>query len=290
MRAPCQRTVIILSFAAGICLFSGNAAWAAPEETEESDEAVFKELIAELKLQKGPAMVALGSVAKIKVPKGFVFANKEKTAQFMEMCENPVDGSELGCVIRDDGGWFVLFSFEDVGYVPDDDAGKLDSAEILKALREGSEEGNAERKKRGWAPVTVTGWARPPKYNKSTHNLEWAPLATSGGDQVVNFNTRLLGRKGVMSANLVVGPEELDEAEAPYRGLLSGFAFQTGNSYAEFRKGDKIAKYGLTTLMTGGAAAVAIKTGLFKKLWKLIVVVGAAVAAGLRKLFRRGSD
>ncbi len=44
----------------------------------------------------------------------------------------------------------------------------------------------------------------------------------------------------------------------------------------------------MTALITGGAAAVAIKTGLFKKFWKLIVLAGAAGLAALRKLFGRG--
>jgi len=56
-----------------------------------------------------------------------------------------------------------------------------------------------------------------------------------------------------------------------------------GQRYAEFRPGDKIAEYGLAALITGGAAAVALKTGLFQKFWKLIVLGFVALAGALKK-------
>ena len=66
-------------------------------------------------------------------------------------------------------------------------------------------------------------------------------------------------------------------------------------------EGDKVAKYGLTALVAGGAGAAAMKLGLFGKLWKVIVgifaaagkaiVAGvAAVAAWLRSIFRKKSS
>ncbi|MGQ9663507.1 MAG: hypothetical protein ACUVWX_14435 [Kiritimatiellia bacterium] len=48
-----------------------------------------------------------------------------------------------------------------------------------------------------------------------------------------------------------------------------------------------MAKYGLSALVTGGAAAVAVKTGLFKWVWKVLVAVFLASVAFLKKLFSR---
>src|SRR5207248_1264155 len=67
---------------------------------------------------------------------------------------------------------------------------------------------------------------------------------------------------------------------------------------ADRRPGDKVAEYGLTGLIVGGAVAAAVKTGLLKGLWKFIVAGiaafwklllagAAAVAAALRSLFKR---
>jgi len=93
-----------------------------------------------------------------------------------------------------------------------------------------------------------------------------------------------------MSVNLVADPEELEAAAPACTKLLAGFSFNRGNTYAEFRKGDKIAKYGLTALITGGAAAVAIKSGLLPKLLKGLAALGIAGLAVLKKVFGRRSD
>jgi len=68
---------------------------------------------------------------------------------------------------------------------------------------------------------------------------------------VVNYNTRLLGRKGVMEVSLVVDPEKLSATMPAYQALLKDYDFKQGERYAEFRQGDKIAKYGLAALVTG---------------------------------------
>ena len=54
-------------------------------------------------------------------------------------------------------------------------------------------------------------------------------------------------------------------------------------SYSDFRAGDKVAEYGLATLVAGGATAVAAKTGLLAKLWKLIAAGIAALIAFLKR-------
>ena len=50
------------------------------------------------------------------------------------------------------------------------------------------------------------------------------------------------------------------------------FVFEDGRKYTDFKKGDKIAKYGLTGLVLGGGLAVAAKTGLLQKLMKPILI------------------
>jgi uncharacterized membrane-anchored protein len=64
---------------------------------------------------------------------------------------------------------------------------------------------------------------------------------------------------------------------------MGGFQFSTGNRYAEWVKGDKVAAYGLTALVAGGVGAAAAKSGLLGKLWKAIVLGAVAVAAALKR-------
>lgn len=136
--------------------------------------------------------------------------------------------------------------------------------------------------------MTIVGWEVPPQYNSETHNLEWAVKGLSANNYVVNHNTRVLGRKGVMRVTLVVDPSHFSATLPDFRGLLADFEFSKGNRYAEFVQGDKVAKYGLAALIAGGGAAVAAKTGVFKWLWKILVVGALAVVAFFRKIFGRG--
>jgi len=237
--------------------------------------------------RNGPMTGFLGGEAQIKVPNGYRFLDRGGTHKLLELLQNPTSGSELGVVMPTDGDWFVVFQFSDVGYVKDDEKNSLDANKMLASIRRGTEQGNEERKQRGWPTMTIIGWAQEPRYDEATHNLEWAIKGESEHSAVVNYNVRLLGRHGVMEAALVTDPMELESVLPDFKSLLKDFSFTEGNSYAEFRKGDKVAEYGLAALITGGAAAVALKTGLLQKFWKLIVVGVVAVGAAVKKFFRR---
>jgi uncharacterized membrane-anchored protein len=227
--------------------------------------------------------------ATINVPEGAVFADGAGTRKYLELNHNPTNGEELGMVAAEDLSWFVIFDFSDIGYVKDDEKDEIDADAILKSLREGTEEANKIRKQRGWDSVSVEGWASMPKYELTTHNLEWATKLKNdkSGGQSINHDIRILGRGGVMNAGLVVAPENYAQTLPSTRKLLEGFSFKDGKRYSEFKPGDKVAEIGLIGLMTGGAVAVAAKTGILAKLGKGVFKLGAAVLAGLGALFSK---
>ena len=150
----------------------------------------------------------------------------------------------------------------------------------------------AERKKLNLPILTLQGWSVPPHYDSETHRLEWGTKLTDPqGEETVNYTVRLLGRSGVMSAILVSDPVHLDGDIKEFKTALKGFSYVAGESYSEFRQGDRVAAYGLGAQVVGGAAAEATSTGLLKGLVKFfgISVFGgaAAVAAAFRSMFRR---
>ena len=236
--------------------------------------------------QEGPSVGNLEGIAEVHIPTGYVFADGNNTRKIMEAMQNPVGGNELGFVApQDDGDWFVVYEFDDVGYIRDDEKSSLDPEAMLESIKVASEEGNKERRRRGWAPMTILGWEQIPRYNEATHNLEWAIRGEIEGNPVINYNTRLLGRSGVMTVTLVADPSALTATLPKAKSLLAGFSFDQGHKYTEFRQGDKMAEYGLTALVTGGAAAVAVKSGAAKWLWKLVVACAVVVGAFFKKLF-----
>jgi len=285
-----KRTLIVLTImciSALIAFGQNNRKKKPAPEPSPSPEAGLSWENLDVKFLKGPSLGDLGTTAQVKVPAGYVFAAGSETRSIMETLQNPTTGRELGFVAPAGEDWFAVFEFDPVGYVKDDEKGSLDADALLDSIKTGTEAGNQERARRGWPALTVIGWETPPRYNDETHNLEWAIRAESEGHPVVNHNTRLLGRGGVMEVTLVCNPALLQETLPKFKTMLSGFDFVQGQKYAEFRQGDKMAAYGLTGLIAGGGVAVAAKSGLFKWLWKGLVAVALGIGALAKKIFSR---
>lgn len=240
----------------------------------------------------GAQEIKLGDdLAILKLSEGYAFANPEDTGKLMEFMGNTPSPQDMGLVIPKNKAedWMVVFSYDPMGYVKDSDASSIDKDAILKTIREGTEEGNNRRKSKGIPALEIQGWAEEPHYDPKTHNLVWGITATSEGHQVVNYNTRKLGRNGVTSINLVIDPNRLSTVKPELENLIANYSYTAGKQYDDFIPGkDKAAEIGLTALIAGGAGAAAVKTGLFakfflpiliglKKLW--IIVVGGAIAA-----------
>lgn len=240
---------------------------------------------------------SLGTRARIEIPEGFRFLPAADASALIEAMGNLTSKKELGLIGTDDLEWFVVFFFDDIGYVEEDEKDDLDADDLAKTFREGLEASNEVRVERGLEELSFDGWAISPRYNEETKQLEWAHRLRSATGVSVNYNTRVLGRKGVMRVILVTDPELLEATLPKYRALMEGFAYTDGERYAEYKKGDKIAEYGLIALVAGGAGAVAAKTGLlgaiavfFKKGFKFIILGLAAAGAFLKRLFTGKSD
>ncbi len=255
----------------------------------------------------GPDTGDVGGTATINVPDGYVFAGARDSARLMEAMGNLVSGTEMGFLSPSDyfdeegATWFLVFEFDEIGYVEKADEEEIDADALLDQLKESNKEETAERERQGLDAFTLRGWAIRPRYDPRAKYLEWAvDLVDSEGDAFVNHNIRLLGRQGVMRVTLVCGPDELDEVLVTAKGLLRNFSYNSGERYSEYTSGDKVWKYGLTGLIAGGGVALAAKAGIFKWLWKILVPVGVAIAAFFRRIVggrkrnvyahRQGSD
>jgi uncharacterized membrane-anchored protein len=190
---------------------------------------------------------------------------------------------------RTTSSWTLVFEFDEVGYVSDDEKDSLDADAILASFREGTEAGNEQRRKRGWSTMSIVGWHEAPHYDSRTNNLSWAIIGESEGHRSINRIVKVLGRRGVMSVTLVASPADLAAAVPHAEALLDNYRFLSGNTYAEYLPGtDKLAQYGLTALVVGGAGAALLKTGLLAKLWKPLLAALVAMGAGVKRLFFSG--
>jgi uncharacterized membrane-anchored protein len=245
-------------------------------------------IVGKLNWIKGPNKASIGPMAEITLARGFVALDGSDTRRLLEAMQNLTSGEELALVGTEDLNYFAVYAFDDIGYVKDDEKSSIDADAILAQIKKNNIAANEEKKKKGWQTMDVVGWAFPPRYNSQTHNLEWAvKFKADDGQEVVNYNTKYLGRRGVMRVILVCDPAKLEPTINEFQNVMTTFSFIKGNSYSEFTQGDKVAKYGLSALIVGGAAAAAAKSGLFKYLGKFIFAVGIAVIAFAKSIFEK---
>lgn len=256
----------------------------------------------------GPKRVAIGVDASFEVPSGYRFLPPPYSTQFLYLNGNPDFRGGYYILSKNSYAWFSVFHFLNAGYVKDKE--KITPHFINKTyqiLERGTREENVLRKKKGLAILGLHGWYIKPNYNPVTHRLEWATLLSTPGRKgdVVDFNTRFLGRYGVMSVVLVDDQSRIAKDIPVFNGVMQGFGFDPGSRYSDHESGDKTAEYGLMGLIAGGAAAVAVKTGLFATMlaalvgfgkaliaiivgfWKVIMVAVAGAATSLKRFFRR---
>jgi uncharacterized membrane-anchored protein len=213
---------------------------------------------------------------------------------------NPDGSGTQGAIVPADTdpfageSWAVILTYVKDGHIDDSDATKIDYDDLLKDMKEGEGDENAERKKAGYSAVHTVGWAEKPSYDSTSKRLYWAKELDFEGSKThtLNYDVRVLGREGVLSMNAVGSMSQLEQIRGDMRPLIQVADFNSGYRYAEFnKKTDKLAEYGLGALVVGGVAA---KLGLFAKLgvfllaFKKILFAGIlAVGAFIGKFFKK---
>ena len=264
-------------------------------------------LLQSLKYQQGEIDLR-GGLAKLTVPKEFNYLGPDDAETVLvKLWGNPPSETKpLGLLIPagltplSSNAWVVTIDYSEDGFVKDNDAGKINYDDLLKKMQKGIAENNAERQKQGYRAITLVGWAAPPRYDAATHKLYWAKQLQFEGERqdTLNYNIRMLGRKGVLELNAIAGLDQLAEIDAQTPQILGMVDFKEGSRYADFDpKVDKVAKYGIATLVAGGALAAAAKLGFFKLFWvgllaakKFIIIGVIAVVALVKKFFKRGDS
>jgi uncharacterized membrane-anchored protein len=243
---------------------------------------------------KAPAKPAVTSRATISLMPGIEYLDPKGTNAFLKLTNN-LPGDDAYIILSKEKRWWAIYTFADLGYVKDDE--KIDADALLKTLKDNDVDANVARKEQGLEPLTTVGWAVPPHYDPTSHNLEYGLTLSTPSGTNINYSMRILGRRGVMDATLVTSAETLQADLADFRAANKGFAFNTEESYGAFKDGDKVSEYGLAALVTGGVAAAALKGGLFKglliflaKFWKIIAFAVAGAGVGLKRFFVGNRD
>jgi uncharacterized membrane-anchored protein len=260
------------------------------------------EFLASLKFQTGKIDLP-GGIATLNLTDSFRYLSPDDANKVLVTAwGNPPGTKTLGMIVPAgtsiiaDDGWGVVITYDEDGHVKDDDADSIKYDELLKEMQDGLKSANEERVKQGYPAMTLMGWAEAPSYDKSTHKFFWAKelRVDQAPQNTLNYNIRVLGRKGVLVLNAVAGMNQLGGIKQEMKHVIDFTEFTPGNRYADFdSKTDRIAEYGLAALVAGGVAA---KLGFFGKLFalllafkKLILIGLAAIGSFFYKLFGRKS-
>ena len=285
---------------------------AAPAQDDDGEE-LSPEQIEELRLADPipgrTGDVALPSAhAMLRVPAGYRFVDAEGARHMLvDYWDNPEDVAKgvLGMLVSEDCKGFVdvetayFFEYHDVGYVPDKDAASLDFA---KVLREMQRDAKADRSRPAPFRAELVGWAIPPRYDAERKVLSWGRHLSFGDPSgetkdVLNFDMRILGRRGILNVNAVADLDAADEVSAARDGIVGAVTFDPGYAYADYDPAtDGKSDWSLGALVAGGVLAA--KTGLLAKIglllvkaWKLVVVAVVAIGAVFRRIAgRRNRD
>jgi uncharacterized membrane-anchored protein len=280
----------------------------APAETKqippEQLESLLKsmkeseEIASNLKFQQGEIKLKDG-LATLKVPANFRYLDPDQTdTVLVKLWGNPPRQEKtLGMLFPAEisaaspESWGVVITYDEDGYVEDDEAASVNYNDLLKEMQEGTREANQERTKQGYEPVELIGWAAPPRYDQAAHKLYWAKELGFGTEpeHTLNYDIRALGRRGVLSLNAVASMSQLKTIEKDMQQVLGFVEFNQGHRYGDYVAGvDKVAAYGIGGLIAGKLAA---KAGLFKlllvfaaKFWKLLIIAAAAIGVLVKKL------
>lgn len=237
---------------------------------------------------EGGTTVGVGELSTLKLDESLLYLDKENTEQVQQFLGNSVMGTEIGSVFpaSEEESWFVLFDYEEVGYISDKEKDKIDAKKLLKSYQDGTAAANEERPVE--EQLKVLGWHTEPYYDEQDRTLIWALLAEDyEGNSIINYNVRILTRQGYVSVLLVTDEATLEKDITSLKTLiLPNYSISDGFKYEDFDPSvDKKSEFGLTGLILGGAGLVAAKKVgllaaglvLLKKFWFILLAIPLAI-------------
>ncbi|TGK06840.1 DUF2167 domain-containing protein [Leptospira semungkisensis] len=295
---------IVVYLVVGIFLWSGPAS----AQKFATDEDLVK-WIHSLKYETNTVPLADKEgkvIANIKVPKGYKYLNAKDSKIVLEDVWGNPPNSEPGLGILfiatdsplDLGNYVITIDYVEEGHVDDEDSKEIKYDELLSQLKDSTKEESEQRKKDGYPGLELVGWASSPYYDSTAKKLHWAKEYKFDGTaaNTLNYNIRILGRKGYLLLNALGDIPILKKVESDVGKILESVEFTEGNRYADYdSKVDSLAAYGIGGLIAGGllkkAGLLALIGGFLVKGAKIIIVALIGLFYAVKKfIFGKGKS
>jgi len=235
-----------------------------------------------------------GGIGRVTIPAGFKYLDEKQSEHVLvDLWRNPKsDDLTLGLIlpekqgILDDSGYVFNIQYDSIGYVKDKDADDINYDDLLKEMQKETIDENKERVSQGYDSITIVGWAARPFYDKDKKILHWAKELKFGKAEVntLNYNIRILGRKGVIILNAISTMPNLPLVQRDLDNVLGIVQFADGYKYKDFdEKVDKVALWTIGGLVAGKILAKVGFLALILKFWKIIALSVAGFFAYFKK-------
>jgi uncharacterized membrane-anchored protein len=222
-------------------------------------------------------------IGKINVPNGFKYLNPVQAERVLvDLWGNPKgENLTLGLLLPENqgvmsqNGYVFNIQYDEIGHVEDDDADDVNYDDLLTEMQKETVEENKERQKEGYVPISIVGWAAKPFYDKDRKILHWAKEIKFGQDSLntLNYNVRILGRKGVLVLNAIATENELPLVQKDISKVLDIVQFNDGYKYEDFDSSvDEVAAWTIGGLVAGKVLAKVGFFAIFLKFGKIIVL------------------
>lgn len=275
-----------------LSLFTFGAEEEGAQTEEEKYMAWANELWDSMERQNGLIEIDQAG-AVLNVPDNFYYLSpKDSEKVLVDVWGNPPGQTTLGMLFPvdmtpfDNDSWAVTIEYEEDGYVSDEDADDINYEELLTQMKEDTLASSEARVKEGYEPIELVGWASSPYYDSDHKKLHWAKEIKFGGQEVntLNYNIRILGRKGVLVLNFIAGIDQKALIDSNINTVLDLAEFDQGSKYSDFNPDiDEVAAYGLGALIAGKVIA---KTGFLVVALVFLKKFGIFILLGIGALFK----
>ena len=285
----------------GLSLFFSTVLWSNNEKDsldisiEEMQMLLYLDSLEKtMNYERGEINIGDG-IAALHLPEAFKYLNPEQSAFVLsDFWGNPPSETlglifPEGATIYDSGTYAIEITYDEMGYINDDDAKEINYDDLLKEMKKDTEEANKYRIENDYPSIELVNWASPPFYDNETKKLHWAKELKFGGEEenVLNYAIRVLGRKGVMELNFISSIENLESVKADIPKVLSSINFNSGYKYSDFNSSiDKVAAVGIVGLIAGKILTKGGFLVMLAKFWKIIALGFVAFFGIFGKFFK----
>ncbi len=280
---------VLMFLSVGVVAQAENSGF--PETQEAVDEEIIN-LPWEYELQEYSLE---DSNSTFELSEGFALLRGKAARRFDYLTQGMEDPDTEALIYNQDTEIQLIFNYYPEGYVSLEDWEDIDADDLLKQVSENTESDNAERAKHNISSLKIGGWLQKPLLNKDNNSVFWVFDVVDGEERYVNAISIKLGRKGYEKITWVSSYDNYLKSMALMVSLVDQQKFNQGSRYADFSVGDKMAAFGIASLVavTAGGnqqTAAGILAGLKamgKKLLIPVLIALGAFGAFFRRLFGR---